>query len=236
VSINIFNLKQKKEPQVSFSFAFTPEKLKACVPQNTHITDWYNVMCTTLPEYDITTWQRVAQWIAQISHESGDFRITSENLNYKTTALTAMFGNRISVSDANKHGRDDAKGQKANPEAIANCIYGGDWGKKNLGNTQVGDGWKFRGRGLVQVTGRANYTACSKALYGDEQILLKEPEILSEQDGAIRSACWFWNSRKINSPADKEDTLAVTKLINSGTNGLEDRISKYNLAKSILRS
>lgn len=227
--------KHAKEIDVTFSFTFTADKLKACVPSNPRITDWFDEMTRTLPEYQITTWQRVAQWIAQVGHESGSFQTVTENLNYRTTALTAMFGNRISAADANKFGRDDAKGQKANQEAIANCIYGGDWGKRNLGNTQPGDGWKFKGRGLIQVTGRSNYTACSKALYGDENVLLNDPNILSEPDGAIRSACWFWNSRKLNALADKEDIEGVTKLINGGTNGMDDRRARYALASKVLK-
>ena len=192
-------------------------------------------MCQTLPEYGIVTWQRVCQWIAQVGHESGDFRVVTENLNYRTTALTAKVGNRISAADAARLGRDDSKGQRANQEGIANAIYGGEWGRKNLGNTQPGDGWRFRGRGLIQVTGRSNYAACSKALYGDENVLLNDPDILAEPDGAIRSACWFWNSRKLNSHSDKEDLETVTKLINGGTNGLDDRRNRYGRAKQVLK-
>ena len=211
---------------MTFSFAFTPEKLKACVPGNLNITDWYGAMCANLPEYGITTWQRVAQWIAQVSHESGDFRLLTENLNYSATALQKTWPRSFpSVEIATQYQRQ--------PEKIANRAYANRMGN---GSESSGDGWKYKGRGLIQVTGKANYTACSKALYGDEQILLKEPEILSEQDGAIRSACWFWNTRSLNAYADREDTLAVTKLINGGTNGLEDRINKYNLAKRILRA
>lgn len=219
---------------MTFEFAFTPQKLQDCVPANPDIEKWYPAMCATLPEYGIVTWQRVAQWIAQVGHESGDFRVVTENLNYRTTALTALFGSRISLAEAQRLGRDDVKGQRANPELIANQIYGGDWGRRNLGNTQPGDGWRFRGRGLIQITGRANYAACSKALYGDDAILLKEPDILSEPDGAIRSACWFWNSRKLNGHADREDVDTVTRLINGGTNGLDDRRNRYARAKQVL--
>lgn len=220
---------------MTFNFDFSMSKLQACVPGNPRIGDWYDLMVTTLPEYQINTSLRVAQWIAQVGHESGDFRTVTENLNYRTTALTAMFGRRISASDAARLGRDDTKGQKANPEGIANMIYGGEWGVRNLGNTQPGDGWRFRGRGLIQVTGRSNYAACSRALYGDEQILLNEPNILAEPDGAIRSACWFWNHRKLNALADREDLEGVTRLINGGTNGLEDRRVRYARAKQALR-
>jgi putative chitinase len=219
---------------MTFSFNFTPDKLRACVPGNPRILDWYDVMTQTLPEYQITTWQRVAQWIAQVGHESGDFRTVTENLNYRNTALSAKFGNRITLAEANRLGRNDATGQRANQEGIANVIYGGEWGRRNLGNTQPGDGWRFRGRGLIQVTGRSNYSACSRALYGDEQILLTEPDLLSEPDGAIRSACWFWNSRKLNVPSDMEDIITVTRLINGGTNGLDDRRDRYARARRVL--
>lgn len=219
---------------MTFQFDFTPDKLQACVPGNPRITDWYDVMTQTLPEYQIMTWQRVAQWIAQVGHESGDFRTVTENLNYRNTALTAKFGNRITLTEANRLGRNDATGQKANPEGIANVIYGGAWGSRNLGNTQPGDGWRFRGRGLIQVTGRSNYAACSRALYGDEQILLDDPDILSEPDGAIRSACWFWNHRKLNVHADREDVDTVTRLINGGTNGIDDRRARYSRARQVL--
>jgi putative chitinase len=219
---------------MSFSFDFTKEKLEKCMPGNPKVGDWYSQLVQNLPDYNITTLERVAQWLAQMGHESGDFKTTTENLNYRTTALTAMFGNRISAADAAKHGRNDATGQKANQEAIANCIYGGDWGRKNLGNTQTGDGWKFRGRGLTQVTGRSNYTACSKALYGD-LVLVDDPGILAEPDGAVRSACWFWNSRNLNNLADKGDTKGVTKLINGGDKGLDDRLARYDRALKVLR-
>lgn len=221
---------------MTFQFEFTAQKLQDCVPGNPDIGKWYQAMNMTLPEYGIITWQRVAMWIAQVGHESGDFETVTENLNYRTTALTTMFGNRISLAEANRLGRDDTKGQRANPEGIANVIYGGDWGRRNLGNTQPGDGWRFRGRGLIQVTGRSNYAACSLALYGDESILLKEPEILSEPDGAIRSACWFWNSRKLNAHADREDLVTVTRLINGGTKGLADRQQRYDRARRVLRT
>lgn len=221
---------------MTFTFTFTREKLQACVPDNPKVTDWYDLMVSTLPEYQINTWQRVSMWIAQVGHESGSFRVTTENLNYRTTALTSKFGRRISLTEANRLGRNDATGQKANQEGIANVIYGGDWGVRNLGNTQPGDGWKFRGRGLIQVTGRANYSTCSAVLYSSSQILLDDPDILAEPDGAIRSACWFWNSRRLNVHADREDLNTVTRLINGGTNGLEDRRSRYNRAVQVLRA
>lgn len=222
---------------MSFEFDFTPDKLAACFPNNPRAVDWWPHVEVNLPEYEINTLHRVAQWLAQMGHESGDLRTTTENLNYRVSALTAKFGNRISAADAAKYGRVDRSpgnpGQPANQEAIANIIYGGAWGRRNLGNTEPGDGWKFRGRGLIQITGRHNYESCSFALYGDG-ILLDEPEILAEPDGAVRSACWYWNSRNLNPVADRQDTRAVTRLINGGFNGLEDRLSRYNRYVRIL--
>lgn len=211
---------------MTFRFTFTPDKLAACFPQNPRVTDWWPHLTRNLPDYQIVTLHRVAQWLAQMGHESGDLRTTTENLNYRVSALTAMFGNRISAADAARFGRNDQTGQRANQEAIANIIYGGEWGRRNLGNTQPGDGWKFRGRGLIQVTGRHNYATCSLALYGNT-ILLDEPEILAEPDGAVRSACWFWNTRNLNAPADVQDTRTVTRLINGGTTSLPDRQDRY---------
>lgn len=224
---------------MTFSFDFSQTKLEQCFSANPRAGDWWSSIEQTLPEYGITSLNRVAQWLAQVGHESGDLRTTVENLNYRASALTAKFGSRITPAQAAAVGRIDKSathpGQPANQEAIANIIYGGSWGARNLGNTQPGDGWKFRGRGLIQVTGRTNYTNCSRALYGD-LILLDEPDILAEPDGAVRSACWYWNSRKINPVADREDTREVTRLINGGSMGLDDRIARYDRYKRILRS
>ncbi|MEN9928309.1 MAG: hypothetical protein RLZZ231_230, partial [Bacteroidota bacterium] len=109
-------------------------------------------------KYAINTPKRIAHFLAQIHEETGGFVKLSENLNYSPAGLMKTFGtNQISPAQANQYGR--MVNRKANQEAIANIVYGGEWGKKNLGNTQVGDGWRFRGRGLIQITGRANYQA-----------------------------------------------------------------------------
>lgn len=210
---------------MSFQFTFTPTKLQACVPSNPRITDWYDVICKTLPEYNITTWQRVAQWIAQVGHESGNFRTLVENLNYGAVGLKNTWPRSFPTLQI-------AQSYERQPERIANRTYANRMGN---GSEQSGDGWKFRGRGLIQITGKSNYIQASKTLYGDENILLNDPDILKEPDGAIRSACWFWNSRNLSVPADKEDTQTVTRLINGGLNGLDDRVARYNTARSVLR-
>lgn len=106
-------------------------------------------------------------------------------------------------------------------------------GRKDLGNTQPGDGPKFAGRGLIQVTGRANYLAASKALFGDDR-LIKTPELLEQPEWAAESAVWFWSSRNLNALADADRFTDLTKRINGGTNGLEDRKARYRQALKVL--
>lgn len=208
---------------MTFSFDFTPDKLAACIP-NPKIGDWYDVLVKNLPDYQITTPNRVAQWLAQIAHESGDFRLLTENLNYGAKGLRATFPKYFPTDQlANSYARQ--------PERIANRVYGGRMGN---GPEASGEGWRFRGRGLIQITGKSNYTACSQALYGD-LVLLDYPEILTEPDGAVRSACWYWTYRKINDPADTADTVECTRRINGGTNGLDDRLARYNRYRRILK-
>ena len=186
---------------------------------------------TLATQYGINTPLRMAHFLAQTGHESGDFKVVEENLNYKNTALTAMFGSRITADQANKVGRNDATGQKADQAAIANIIYGGAWGAKNLGNTEEGDGSKFKGRGVIQLTGRANYTnfAKAKGISVDEAA-----EYLKTPQGAVESAAWFWKSRGLNELADSDDIRAVTKKVNGGDLGLDHRSQLLAKAKSLL--
>lgn len=106
-------------------------------------------------------------------------------------------------------------------------------GREDLGNTQPGDGAKFAGRGLIQITGRANYAKASKALFGDDR-LLKTPEVLEQPEWAAKSATWYWTTRNLNALADQDRFTDITKAINGGTNGLEDRKARYRLALSVL--
>jgi putative chitinase len=178
--------------------------------------------------YHINTPQRVAGFLSQIGHESGGLARLQENLNYSVLALTAMFGrHRISLEDAKAFGR--APGQTANQEAIANTLYGGAWGARNLGNTQAGDGWRYRGRGLKQLTGRDNYKRCGDALKID---LVANPDLLLEPGPASMSAGWFWSANGCNSIADHGDMAALTKRINGGDFGLRERTALYNAAMS----
>lgn len=192
---------------------------------------WDQPLATAMQGASINTPRRMSHFIAQVGHESGGFARVVENLNYKVEALLSLFGrHRISEADARKYGRIDGK-QAANQEAIANCIYGGAWGGKNLGNTQPGDGWKFRGRSLIQVTGRSNYEACGKALGLD---LINHPELLERPENAARAAAWFWSSKGLNKLADNDNIKAITAVINGGDNGLTDRIKRYDTAIKVL--
>ena len=176
--------------------------------------------------YEITSPRRIAGFLSQIAHESGRLSTLEESLNYSVDALIKLFGrHRISEADARRHGR--SPGQKANQEAIANTIYGGEWGRKNLGNFVNGDGWRFRGRGLKQLTGRANYDKCGSAIGED---LLSYPDRLLLPVNAALSAGWFWKSHGLNEIADRGDVRQMTKVINGGAIGLAERTALYGKA------
>jgi putative chitinase len=172
---------------------------------------------------EINTIRRVAAFIAQMAHES-DLRARTENLNYSVQALLSTFGrHRISAADAMAYGRTPKK--KADQEAIANCIYGGEWGRVNLGNTKPGDGWPFRGRGPLQVTGRRNMEGFA-AFMG-----MSLTDALSYADtfeGGIMLAAWFWEENDINRLADTPGVNDETRKINGGYNGLADRKAKFD--------
>lgn len=180
--------------------------------------------------YNITTPRRIAGFLSQIAHESGKLGTLQESLNYSAEALIKLFGrHRISESDARRFGR--TAGHKADQEAIANTIYGGEWGRKNLGNFVHGDGWRFRGRGLKQLTGRSNYDRCGAAIGED---LLSYPDRLLLPVNAALSAGWFWKSNGLNEIADRGDVRQMTKVINGGAIGLPERTALYGKALEVL--
>lgn len=184
----------------------------------------------SMKAHGITTPRRAAGFLSQIAHESGRLATLEENLNYSTRSLLALFGrHRISKGDAQLYGRGSS--HAANPQEIANRIYGGEWGRVHLGNTQPGDGWRFRGRGLKQLTGRDNYRRCSKSIGED---LVTYPERLLLPVNAALSAAWFWESNNLNALADLGDVRAMTKVINGGEFGLPDRIALYGKALEVL--
>lgn len=176
---------------------------------------------TLLKNAEITTVLRLAHFFGQMKAES-NLKPISENLNYSSGALIKLFGrHRITTEQAEEYGRKG--GQKANQEMLANILYGGEWGRKNLGNIKEGDGWKYRGRGFKQITGRANYQELSNDTGID---YINNPDLLLNEADAMISALWFWTSRNLNDLADKDNVRGVTKKINGGYNGLAERI-KY---------
>lgn len=177
----------------------------------------------TCKAYEINTPKRIAGFLSQIGHESAGFTRLTESLNYSTEVLLSLFGrHRISEEQAKRYGR--RPGQVAHQEAIADTVYGGEWGRKHLGNTEPGDGWRFRGRGLKQLTGRDNYKRCGIALAED---FVSAPDRLLMPVNAALSAGWFWASHGLNEAADRGDVLEMTKIINGGVNGLDQRQALY---------
>ena len=208
---------------MSFQFDFTIDQLKKLIPTAAGgVQAWYDGLNDALPQYQIITPQRVAAFIAQCAHESGGFRLMEENLNYKAATLTKLWPQRYPPGVAEQYA--------GKAEAIANKSYSGRMGN---GDEASGDGWKFRGRGLIQLTGRSNYTECSKFLFNDNT-LVDNPDILLDPYYATHSACWFWNKQNLNALADTGDIKTMTKKINGGFIGLDDRIKHYNHAIEVL--
>jgi len=189
---------------------------------------WFPHIDSAMSESGIIAPIDQAMFIAQMGHESGGFTRLVENLNYAAENLVPKFGrHRITVQQAAALGRTAT--QPANQKAIANLVYGGEWGKKNLGNQVAGDGWRYRGRGLKQITGLSNYRNCGHALKLD---LVTRPELLEQDEYAARSAAWFYVSH--GCLLYSGDVERVTLIINGGRNGLDDRRARFSLAKSVL--
>lgn len=176
----------------------------------------------TLPEYQINTKLRICHFLAQIIHESGHLKYNQENLNYSAKALRSVFG---------KYFPTDALAEQyaRKPEKIANRVYANRMGN---GDEASGDGWKYKGAGLIQLTGKTNYTKCSEFLgidlVNDPSLVYNSPEI------CVKTACWYWSVNNLNKYADVDDIKTVTKRINGGYNGLEDRTKILNTAKKVL--
>ena len=201
----------------------TKEQLKQLLPKNPYIDQWHHALSQLLPDYEINTPQRIAAFIAQCSHESAGFTALKENLNYKAETLTRLWPKLFPAGVAKAYASMPNK-----QEAIANRAYSSRMGN---GPEESGDGFKFCGRGLIQLTGRNNYQAFADSL---EMDIDDVPEYLATFEGAAQSACWFWEENKLNQWADKGDILTLTKKINGGTIGLEDRIKHYEHAITVL--
>lgn len=209
---------------MSFEFEFTKQHLSEIISDDAD--NWYDALCELLPKYGITTERRVAHFLSQCAHESGGFKRLEENLNYSAKSLRAVFGRYF--GDAPKANADE---YARNPEMIANRVYNDAYRKYKMGNTQEGDGWRFRGRGLKQLTGRDNYTRFGASIGMSAE---EAAEYVATPAGAIESACWFWDTNNLNSIADTDDVVKMTKKINGGNIGLEDRQKRYTHALKVL--
>ncbi len=202
---------------------FTEDAVHHLIPKVKNFEEWYTNLGDILPEYDIDTPHRVAAFMAQCGHESGGFTLMQENLNYSAKGLVGTF-KKYFPTEAH------AKPYERKPEMIANRVYANRMGN---GDEASGEGWYFRGRGIVQITGKNNYTKCSQSLF-ESNVLVENPDLLLESEYAIHSACWFWSAARLNELADIGDMKTMTKRINGGFIGLEDRINHYNHAIEIL--
>ena len=211
---------------MSFEFDFTRDHLAEIIPGNKQVDEWYAALYEVLPMYEITTERRVAHFLSQCAHESANFKRLEENLNYSAKALRAVFGRYF--GDPPKRDADEYHRQ---PEMIANYVYMDEFRKYKMGNIHEGDGWLFRGRGLKQLTGRENYSR-----FGDSIGMTAEEaaEYVQSFNGAIQSACWFWDTNNLNDIADGDNVKLMTKKINGGSIGLEDRQRRYINAMEVL--
>lgn len=195
-------------------FDFTPEKLAQCVKRNRDPHTLFSALEAVLPRYEINTPDRVAAFLAQCGHESVDFTVLEENLNYSARGLVATWPQRFLNESA-------AQAYHRRPEAIANLVYANRMGN---GPETSGDGWRYRGRGAIQLTGKSNYQAFADT-FGwtlDDTVTY-----VSTLQGAVESAAWFWWRNNLNDLADRRDIAGMTRKINGGTIGLAEREQHY---------
>ena len=215
---------EKENEKIKLTWLFLRETLYK-VNSNLNKNDcdyYYEALNKILPQYEINTKLRVCHFLAQVLHESGHLKYKSENLNYSAKALRSVFGKYFKTDEI-------AKAYERKPEKIANRVYANRMGNSNEAS---GDGYKFRGRGLIQLTGANNYKICGQDLGLD---LVKNPDlIISDPEICVKTACWFWNKNNLNQYADKDDIKTITKRINGGENGLSDREANLKKAKAIL--
>ena len=215
-------------------------------PDSTAFTDAHlDTLQSVAARRQINTPRRLAAFLSQVGHESAGFSLMLENLNYSAKGLAATWGNRFAQTDAAgnyvqvmEDGRlrrvPNAEAEKIQrkPQLIANRVYSERLGN---GDASTGDGWRYRGRGLIQITGKTNYRLCSLGLFGDMR-LLTNPQLLQEWQWAVESAGWYWDSRNVNALADGDDFDRVTRAINGGLNGQAQRLALYHQALGLLRA
>ena len=194
--------------------------LEQILPRNKEIDEWYELLNDMLGDYEITTPERLAAFLAQCSHESSQFIVLSENLNYSSDALSKLFGKYFKHKNVEAYHRQPIK--------IANVIYADRMGN---GDTESGEGYKFRGRGVIQLTGKENYTKFAKHV---NKTLDETIQYLETKRGALHSALWYWDTRNLNAYADQRDIKAITKKINGGYIGLTERTEHYEHALNLM--
>ena len=202
----------------------TQQQLQQLLPKNPYVPQWHHALSQLLPDYEIDTPQRIAAFIAQCSHESGGFTALKVNLNYRWETLRKIFPKYFPTDEL-------AKAYASMPnkqEAIANRCYASRMGN---GDEQSGDGYRYCGRGLIQLTGKNNYQLFAESL---EMNVEDVPAYLATFEGAAQSACWFWESNNLNRFADVGDIKGLTKAINGGYIGLDDRIKHYEHALHVM--
>jgi len=199
----------------------TRDELEQIIPGNKHLDNWLECLNTILPEYEIDSPERVAAFLAQCAHESASFTAIKENLNYKAESLMKVFPKYFPNQEL-------AEQYAHNQEAIANRVYGNRMGN---GDELSGDGYAYCGRGLIQLTGHDNYKLFADSL---SMSLEEAVEYLQTFEGCVQSAAWFWETNDLNTLADSGDIKAMTKRINGGYIGLEDRVKHYEHALEVL--
>lgn len=198
----------------------TEAQVKEILPLNKDYKEWTALLNEFLPKYNINTDIRVAMFLSQCSHESSQFRILKENLNYSRQGLLSVFGKYFNASNVDAYVRK--------PEKIANFVYQNRMGNSN---EDSGDGWKFRGKGCIMLTGRQTVTAFALSIgkYVDET-----SEYLETKDGALCGSLFWWKENQLNSFADAKDVRGATKRINGGYTHLTERESEYNRISAII--
>ena len=202
----------------------TLPQLQELLPNNSYVPQWHQVLVQLLPDYEINTPERIAAFLAQCAHESGGFSVLKENLNYRWQTLRKIFPKYFPSDEL----AQAYASQPNKQELIANLVYANRMGN---GPPESGDGYRFCGRGLIQLTGRDNYSWFAASL---DITVEAAAEYLETFEGAAQSACWFWETNNLNQWADRGDILTLTKKINGGTIGLEDRIAHYKHALDVL--
>lgn len=204
----------------------TETQFSTMISSNQSPNLWYPIAVDFFRSYDINTTNRIAGFMAQCGHESGDFRNIEENMNYTWQRLREVFS-AFFLSDAK------AKNFHRQPEKIANYVYDdrNPARRNKLGNVRDGDGWKFRGSGLIHLTGRFNYTRFGASIGLTAE---QAADYTRTRRGAFESACWFWKVNNINRFCDSDNIRGMSVVINGGLNGLDDRINRYDHNKALL--